>query len=116
MVRRIADPRGELLQRDRLLGRLDQRNGVGDRDPVAPHLVGLAAQARAIPGGARFRAVAIESDMLALGVARGAARLAIDPGGLHRADEAPVATAVAAFEGRPGGVVVDDVSVIMRPI
>ena len=107
MMRGIADPRGEFVEADRVLGRLDQRDRLGHRDPVAPDLVGLAAQAGAIARGARGVGIGIEDDMLALGPPRGARRLAVDAGGGDRADHAPVVAAVARLEGGPGGVVVD---------
>ena len=106
-MRRVADARRELVERDAVLRRLDQRDRLRHRHPVAPHLVGLAAQAGAIARGARRVGIGIEHDMLALRPPRGARRLAVDAGGRDSPDHAPVVAAVARLEGGPGGVVVD---------
>src|SRR6059058_3741530 len=45
--------------------------------------------------------------MLALRAPRRATRLAVNAGGLHSADDAPVPAPVAALERRPGTVLVD---------
>ena len=104
MVRRIADRLGQLGEARRLLGPLDQLHRLGHRLAVAADLVGLAPEARAIAGRARFLGRGEEGHILALGPLRRAARLAIDAGRIDRADDPAVPAAVAAHERRPGGV------------
>ncbi len=104
MVRGIADQSGQFVEPQRFRRRLDQRDGARHGDPVAPDLIGRAAQTRAKSRVARFLGRAIEHDILALRVARRAARLAIDAGGFHRADEAAIAVPIARFERAPGGI------------
>src|SRR3546814_1612022 len=87
MMRRITDARCEIVERDRFLGGLDQRDRARDGDAIAADLVGLAAQAGAKTRRPRRRRIGIESDVLATRMARGAARLAIDAGGSDRDDE-----------------------------
>jgi hypothetical protein len=53
MMRRVSDTRGECRQPDRRIGIAEQAERVGDRNPVATDLVGLAAQAGSEPGIAR---------------------------------------------------------------
>ena len=101
MVRGIADRTGECVEPRRFLGRLDQRHRFGHRLAIASDLVRAAAQAGAIARRARFARVREKFDMVAFGVARGAARLAIDAGRADRADELSVAGAVAGFESGP---------------
>src|SRR3546814_13454661 len=78
MMRRITDARCEIVERDRFLGGLDQRDRARDGDAIAADLVVLAAQAGAKTRRPRRRRIGIERDVLATRLARGAARLDID--------------------------------------
>src|SRR3546814_12742460 len=100
MMRRITDARCEIVERDRFLGGLDQRDRARDGDAIAADLVGLAAQAGAKTRRPRRRRIGIESDVLATRMARGAARLAIDAGGSDRDDDAPVDVEIGRASGR----------------
>jgi hypothetical protein len=104
MEGRIAGASGQSVERGWLLRRLDQLQRRLDRGGITADVVGLAAKAGAKPGRRRFRAVGEEADILALRVASGAGRAAIDTGGENAGDEAAVHGAVASEDGGPGGV------------
>src|SRR5690349_23516076 len=103
-MRCIPDRICEFRKRRRFLGFFDELHRPCHRLPVAADLVRLAAKARAIAGGTSFFTAREEFDMLAFGTARRTARLAVDAGCLHRAENTSVPAAVAPHEGRPGGV------------
>jgi hypothetical protein len=90
VVGRIAGGGGKRVEARRRFGRRDQRRRSRQRRRLAAELVRLAAQARAQPGRGRLGASREEADILALRVARGAARPAIDAGRKHAGDEAAV--------------------------
>jgi hypothetical protein len=102
VARRIARGAGQLGQRQRRLGRLDRLDRAQHRLLVAGDVVGQAAQARPQAGLARLLASREEADVGAAGMACGAGRTAVDAGGEHAGDEAPVVSAIAAQHRGPG--------------
>src|SRR3546814_20015183 len=89
----------------RLLAWLDRPERREHRPVCARGIVGLAAFARTQARRARRGAIGEETHMLAQRVPRGAPRPAIDAGGEHPGDEAPVERAVTAQHRRPAIVV-----------
>ena len=89
----------------------DERAGDGVRRaaPGAEVRRGLrpAAQAGAKARLLRRRGGGIEGHVLALGRARRADRAAVDAGGLHPDEQAPVEAGVAGFKGAVAGVVIE---------
>src|SRR6185295_15266238 len=104
MMRGIAHRLSQLGEARRLFGPLDQLHRLGHGLAVAADRVGLAPEARTITGRARFLGRRVEGHILALRPLRRAARLAIDAGGMDRADHPAVPAAVKAHERRPRGV------------
>ena len=109
-MRCIPDLRRQYVERQPVGVRLDQRHGLGHRDPVAPDFIGLAAQAGAIARNARRGSVRKDVDILRPRVPRRAARLAIDTRRADRDDEAPVIGAVAPRKGGKGDVLFDRIA------
>ncbi len=103
MMLGIADGGSQLTQAERLLRLFDQPDRPGHRLTVAADFVRFAAHAGTVTGGAGGFGVEEEFDILPLGPARGAARLAVDSSRLDRADHSAVPAPVAAFESSPGG-------------
>src|SRR6185437_12488623 len=104
VVRRVAHGHGQLVEGQGLFGMLDQFHRPGHRLAIASDFVRFAPQARAISRGACFLCRGVEMDVLTLRTARRAARLAVDAGRAHRADDAAIPRPVATHEGRPGSV------------
>src|SRR4051812_45187099 len=101
---RVANRLCNLRKARRFFRLFEELKSVRHSLAVATHLVGLAAKARPIAGQPRFRTRVIECDVLPLRAASRAARFAVDPGCMNRADYAPVPASIAAHEGRPGSV------------